>query len=106
MSNYVFIVNGRKMKIKASGETDAWEQLKDKLGFEGDVDDFTDSLQDSDDYDVIFENPDDPLDYGNQINYSSNKQDCEYMGGIWVQGYRKRDGTYTREYCRKRQRIF
>lgn len=27
-------------------------------------------------------------------------------GREWIPAYRKRDGTYTREYCRKRQRIF
>lgn len=34
----------------------------------------------------------------------SNKEECEYYGGIWVESHRRRDGTRVEGYCRGRDR--
>ena len=29
-----------------------------------------------------------------------NKEECESIGGEWIEGYKKSDGKYVRSYCR------
>ena len=32
--------------------------------------------------------------------YIMDKEECERKGGEWIQGYRKKDRTYVKSYCR------
>lgn len=106
MKTYKFNVGNKTVNIKAKDDYEAWTQLKNQLGFEGDTDDFMDDLQgdNSEFYDlnIYLKNGGSPIvDYADYQDISMNRSECEANGGVWVESYYK-NGKKVQSYCRRR----